>query len=158
MDNSTENFPCQAGAILPDQPKKTLLENVKDWSPSQMGSHVNLKCSIESECCTEQMSDAEDLCTWHRARMAQHSFTECDCQTFIACVGDSTGRLMFRYYYDCNDIPVVDSAGFFYCCSKCANTDNYTHTCGYMKVCSKHLEFHVNAVELETETESENEI
>ncbi len=132
--------------VPPDQPKKHLQSNAGEWSPHCIGTSHNPACSVESQSCTQEMSDdVADLCKWHRVRIAKHMLVRCACQEFLACNGDSVGRRMFRDYYDCENIPVIDRGGNFYCCEGCANRDDYTHYCGDLKVCPTHLHLHRKA-------------
>jgi hypothetical protein len=94
----------------------------------------NQLCKINSKACSTKMSPYNDLCLWHYCRMAKYYYSSCGCCTVYACYGDSTGRHIFREYYNCWDIPVKDSFGKFYCCGQCQNRDSETHYCGTMLV------------------------
>lgn len=110
------------------------------WTLKDIGKSSNPKCAVESECCTEKMSDVRDLCHWHRQRMAQYEEFKCNCNEWIVCCGDSPGRRMFRNYYDNWDIPVSDLTYRCYCCGDCQNGDTEKYLCGNMLVgdCCKH--------------------
>jgi hypothetical protein len=116
-------------------------DNCDDWLKytetlmnSNNGVHNN-ECAIDSDCCSKEMSkDVTDLCAWHRMRMARHVQITCGCKKLDLCSGDAVARGMFRKYYDCWDMPVIDSIGAVYCCGKCENTSSNTHTCGEMFV------------------------
>lgn len=143
-----DNTNMKAWGLMPDQPKKPLHSNAGSWTDYKVGTSHNPLCSVESEYCSAEMSpDVPDLCQWHRVRMGKHLVRRCSCQEFVVCLGDSTGRRIFNDYYLCHEIPVINSAGVFYCCSGCCNTDDYTHTCGDMYVCQKHIALHTKAME-----------
>ena len=78
--------------------------------------------------------DVADLCEWHRVRMASHVVMSCGCKKWDLCSGDSTGRVMFRNYYNCWEMPVIDSIGKVYCCGTCQNCDGEKYQCGVMLV------------------------
>lgn len=114
----------------------------KTLMDSNGGVHNEL-CAINSKSCSKEMSaDVADLCAWHRVRMATHVRLSCGCKEWDLCSGDSAGRAMFRNYYDCWEMPVIDSVGKVYCCGTCQNYDNETHKCGEMLVCDHCLERH----------------
>ena len=106
-----------------------------DWNQWNFDSVHNDLCKINSTSCSKEMSeDVNDICAWHRMRMAKHVRLECDCSTWDACDGDAVGRWVFRDYYGCWDIPLIDSIGKFYCCCSCQAGDLETHQCGDMLV------------------------
>lgn len=90
------------------------------------------------------MSDVNDLCLWHRLRMATVEKVSCGCQEWAVCVGDAIGRQITRKYYNRWDMPVQDVA-HLYCCGSCQNRDAETHRCGDMLVCGDCLKQHVKA-------------
>lgn len=97
------------------------------------GGH-NPLCAIDSKYCSREMSQVDDLCLWHHARMARHQIVRCDCTEHVVCNGDAPGRRMFREYYGSWSMSVIDISGTVYCCGYCQNTDTQTHTCGLMQV------------------------
>lgn len=101
---------------------------------SNGGIHNEL-CAIDSASCSKEMSaDVADLCAWHRMRMARHVVLSCGCKEWDLCSGDSVGRMMFRNYYDCWEMPVIDSLGKVYCCGSSQNCDGEKYICGEMLV------------------------
>jgi hypothetical protein len=122
---------------------------MKDALMDSNGGVHNPACKCDSMSCSAEMSsDVSDLCAWHRIRMARHVRLSCGCGSVDLCNGDSTGRWLFRNYYDCWDMPVMDSIGKFYCCGQCQNSDSETHECGQMLVGDCCLEKHPNAIKL----------
>ncbi len=123
---------------------------------SNGGVH-NPACKIDSKSCSSSMSpDVTDLCEWHRLRMARHVTMQCGCGPVDTCWGDSPGRWMFRNYYDCWEIPVVDTMNKFYCCGHCQSTDTETHQCGTsMLVGECCLDKHPNATKIIRATDAD---
>ncbi len=127
-----------------------------DWSnyvgtlmDSNGGVHNEL-CAVDSKSCSKEMSaDVSDLCAWHRVRMARHVVLSCGCNEWDLCSGDSAGRMMFRQYYDCWEIPVIDSIGKVYCCGTCQNRDGEKYSCGEMLVGNCCVEKHSACVKLD---------
>jgi len=116
---------------------------------SQQGTYGghNPECAVDSQCCSIEMStevpeDRAKLCLWHHARMNNHVVEYCGCRRNHVCVGDATGRRMFRNYHNTPDIPVIDAGCRFYCCGGCQNRDDYVARCGDMFVCEEHKHLH----------------
>ena len=113
------------------------------------GGH-NVSCAIDSASCSKEMSaDVSDLCAWHRMRMARHVRLSCGCKEWDTCSGDSTGRMMFRNYYDCWEMPVIDSIGKVYCCGTCQNCDGEKYSCGEMLVGNCCIDKHSACIKLD---------
>ncbi len=135
----------------------------QDWQTEKTrlmdsnGGVRNPACKIDSKSCSSSMSpDVTDLCEWHRLRMARHVTMQCGCGPVDTCWGDSPGRWMFRNYYDCWEIPVVDTMNKFYCCGHCQNTDTETHQCGEsMLVGECCLDKHPNATKIIRATDAD---
>jgi hypothetical protein len=103
---------------------------------------INNSCKIDSKYCSEENSDMEGLCRWHRLRMARITIVQCGCTNNLCIFGDSTGRNLFREFYDNIDISVIDSIGDLYCCGQSQNTGEYVKKCGEMHVCKNHEHKH----------------
>ena len=139
--------------------KKTFHANVfdcehsHDWSnhvETLMGTAHNDLCKIDSMSCSKEMSaDVADLCAWHRMRIARHVRLSCGCAEWDLCSGDSTGRMMFRQYYDCWEMPVIDSIGKVYCCGSCQNCDGEKYECGGMLIGDCCVEKHSACITLD---------
>ena len=95
------------------------------------GSHPNQPaCKLTSDACSEAMY-CEDLCFWHRHRMAPVTSIKCACGTFRTTYGDWTGRFQARTYYN---LPPATTGAGTYCCGSCWNSDSEAYTCGPMAV------------------------
>jgi hypothetical protein len=117
----------------------------------------NPACKYYSSQHSVKMSDVSDLCEWHRLRMAKHIIEKCGCGQCDVCIGDSTGRHIFRDYYNRWDMPVIDSSGLMYCCSGCQNADRETHMCGDMRVGKCCISKHQHARPIKNQDEDEDE-
>jgi deoxynucleoside kinase len=111
----------------------------RDWNEHmylyESNNEHNDKCKIDSDKCSNEMSDISDLCLFHRLRMAKRQIINCDCTKNIdCCSGDSIGRHQFRQYYNYRNIPVIDLVNKLYCCSSCQNRDGELYMCGNMLV------------------------
>ena len=127
-------------------------DNCDDWhqyTKTLMGTSHNDSCKIESKSCSKEMSaDVSDLCAWHRMRIARHVRLSCGCKEWDLCSGDSVGRALFRDYYDCWEMPVIDSIGKVYCCGTCQSCDAEKYSCGEMLVGNCCVEKHSDCVKL----------
>ncbi len=156
-----------------DNKVQKYLENInEDWNKyrelcEENGEH-NPLCSVNSESCSISMSKTNDgekqLCQWHRLRIAQHKVVSCNCKKHDICVGDATARIIFREYYEIDDIAVIDSFGKLYCCSYCQNAECYRSKCGDMYVCPSHEEDHKELTKIsksenleQSDSDSDNE-
>jgi hypothetical protein len=136
----------EVGATLKEPKVRDWYELTQRKDQFGMGTNPqNPECSIWSDGCSTALStETPGVCFWHSHRMARIEMVRCGCRTNECLVGDATGRHMRREYASGGHdgvtlIPkysVVDSGGFLYCCSKCQNNDNYTMTCGEMRVCN----------------------
>ncbi len=117
----------------------------------------NSACKITSKSCSKDMSQYNDLCLWHYYRMASHHKFSCDCDSVGSdkyyCFGDSTGRHIFREYYNCWDIPVQDTSRQLYCCGRCQNTDTETHMCGRLLVGDCCIDKHPNSTKIKNDSD-----
>lgn len=149
MASTTEQQQTTIEKVFHPNPICESWHMMKDALMDSNGGVRNPACKIDSVSCSAEMSsDVSDLCAWHRIRMARHERMSCGCGPVDVCGGDSTGRWMFRNYYDCWEIPVMDTMGKFYCCGQCQNSDSETHECGQMLVGDCCLEKHTNATKL----------
>jgi hypothetical protein len=132
-----------------NRPEQEYWYNFTDKLMDSNGGVHNELCKIDSKSCSKEMSgDVADLCEWHRIRMARHVVLSCGCKKWDLCSGDSTGRVMFRNYYDCWKMPVIDSIGKVYCCGTCQNCDVEKYQCGEMLVGDCCFERHSECVKL----------
>lgn len=108
-------------------------------------------CSVDSTSCSRNMYTKENLsfplCAWHAIRIGNISTINCGCDVYTAVSGDSFGRKFVRDILDKAGIAHYDKHGvcdmvFEYCCANCCSTNDYTHTCGDMKICKYCLHHH----------------
>jgi len=118
----------------------------------------NPHCSYTSQQCSMIHSDIPDLCQWHRLRMGYHMQKNCACKINDVCMGDAVARDIFRQYYNCPNIPVIDTSNRLYCCGQCQNCDGETHYCGDMLVGECCIDLHPQAhIIINYDSNSEND-